>query len=292
MEQKTSDTKAILESYVNKKIDDAGLLKKLASVEFFCSTYSKDYDKDNMLPLFLTKEDAREYYDKAGRKDCLIMKKPLDFIAKSNISLHGKRFEADKGLIIDPVNYNLVISPDSLLDAEWILLRETDHFIHFKKVYLLAAICLTVLILCLVGCIVACRSIIDGMQTECQTANASVIEVDTKKNTITVSAMGQLYDIKGISNGNIWSYSSSRISGKQIKVYIKDGKAYTDYFSLKYNTSIYGKITNFSYVAVVVLLIITGTVYGSYFEARKREKRFERLLKNEDVIMIDEKPSA
>ena len=291
MEQKTVDTKAILERYAQKKIDYAGLLRELAPAEFFFSTYNKDYDHDNMLPVFLTKEDAIEYYDKAGRKDALIIKKPFDHIVKSNISLHGKRFEADKGLIIDPEKYNLVISPDSLLNAEWIILRETDHFIHFKKTYLLAAICLTVLILCFIGCIIACRSIINEMQTDCQTASASVIEVDTKKNRITVSAMGQLYDIKGISNGNIWSYSSARITGKQIKVFIKDGKAYTDYFSLKYNTTVYGKITNFSYVAVAVLLILTGTVYGSYFEARKREKRLDKLI-NEDVIKMDEKPSA
>ncbi len=244
MEQKTVDTKAILERYAQKKIDYAGLLRELAPAEFFFSTYNKDYDHDNMLPVFLTKEDAIEYYDKAGRKDALIIKKPFDHIVKSNISLHGKRFEADKGLIIDPENYNLVISQDSLLNSEWIILRETDHFIHFKKTYLLAAICLTVLILCFIGCIIACRSIINEMQTDCQT-----------------------------------------------KVFIKDGKAYTDYFSLKYNTTVYGKITNFSYVATVVLLILTGTVYGSYFEARKREKRLDKLI-NEDVIKMDEKPSA
>ena len=68
-----------------KQIDDTELMKELADAEVFCSTYSKEYDSDDLLPVFLTKEDAQDYYEKKGRKDPLIMKKTLFAVINANI---------------------------------------------------------------------------------------------------------------------------------------------------------------------------------------------------------------
>ena len=64
----------LLDRWVKKQIDDTELMKELADAEVFCSTYSKEYDSDDLLPVFLTKEDTQDYYEKKGRKDPLIMK--------------------------------------------------------------------------------------------------------------------------------------------------------------------------------------------------------------------------
>lgn len=78
-------TRELLERYVQKKTKVTELFKDLAYEEVFCSTYSREYDHDDLLPVFLTKEDAEEYYEKAGRKDPLIMKKTVFSIINANI---------------------------------------------------------------------------------------------------------------------------------------------------------------------------------------------------------------
>ena len=71
-------------------------------------------------------------------------------------------------------------------------------------------------------------------------------------------------------------------------MYIADDKAYTNYYTLKYNTSIYGTLTNACYIGAVILLIVSGTVFGGYIEARKREKKFDSVLGETDLIKPDE----
>lgn len=127
-----------------------------------------------------------------------------------------------------------------------------------------------------------------GLNTECRIENAAVISVDSRKNKVTVTAAGKEYLLRGVSNGNIWSYTSDQINGKHFKVYIADDKAYTDYYTLKYNTSIYGTLTNVCYIGTVILLIVSGIVFGGYLEARKREKKYDSVTGRTDLIKLDE----
>ena len=115
-----------------------------------------------------------------------------------------------------------------------------------------------------------------------------MISVDSRKNKVTVTAAGKEYLLRGVSNGNIWSYTSDQINGKHFKVYIADDKAYTDYYTLKYNTSIYGTLTNVCYIGTVILLIVSGIVFGGYLEARKREKKYDSVTGRTDLIKLDE----
>ena len=132
------------------------------------------------------------------------------------------------------------------------------------------------------------RSIIGGLNTECRVENAAVINVDTHKNKVTVTAGGKEYLLRGVSDGDIFSYSSAQINGRHFKVYIADDKAYTNYYTLKYDTSIYGTLTNVCYIGAAILLIVSGIVFGSYIEARKREKQFDSVLSETNLIKPDE----
>ena len=278
----------LLERYVQKKTNETELFKDLAYEEVFCSTYSKEYDHDDLLPVFLTKEDAQDYYEKAGRKDPLIMKKTLFAIINANIGHDHKQFNADKGIIIDPLNYKLAVKPDDLLYVALAILKDKDPFIRSKKTYLMVSICLFVLLACLILSIPLLRSIIGGLNTECRVENAAVINVDTHKNKVTVTAGGKEYLLRGVSDGDIFSYSSAQIYGRHFKVYIADDKAYANYYTLKYDTSIYGTLTNVCYIGAAILLIVSGIVFGSYIEARKREKQFDSVLSETNLIKPDE----
>ena len=137
------------------------------------------------------------------------MQKTLFAVINANIGHDKKQFNADKGLIIDPMNYKVTIEPDDLILVALAVLKDRDPFIRLKKTYLMVSICLFVLLACVILCIPILRSIIGGLNTECREENAAVINVDTRKNKVTVTAGGKEYLLRGVSNGDIFSYSSA-----------------------------------------------------------------------------------
>lgn len=285
LKKKKVDTGELLDKYSGKEINGAALLKEFVSAEVFCSTYSEEYDHDCLLPLFVSKEDARTYYDKAGRKDCLITKKTIFSIIETNVrSGNEKNARVTTGVIIDPEKHHLIIAPDDLEEAWRIILKENDHLLHYKKAYLCAGIIFSILMALMIGLIFVSYKIIDGLNPDCQAANASVTAVDPKKNKVTVSCMGREYKLEGVSDGNIWTFSSDQIHGNAIKVHIAGDKAYADYDSLKYNSTVWGKINEYSYVAVIVFFFLAGMYFGEYIAAGMREKLYKRLNMRYDVI--------
>ena len=57
-----------------------------------------------------------------------------------------------------------------------------------------------------------------------------------------------------------------------------------DYDSLKYNSTVWGKINEYSYVAVIVFFFLAAMYFGEYIAARMREKEYKRLNMRYDVI--------
>ena len=53
-------------------------------------------------------------------------------------------------------------------------------------------------------------------------------------------------------------------------------------------TSIFGTLTNICYIGAVILLFAGGIVFGCYMEARKREKKFDSVSGDIDLIKSDE----
>ena len=53
-------------------------------------------------------------------------------------------------------------------------------------------------------------------------------------------------------------------------------------------TNIFGTLTNVCYIGTVILLIVSGIVFGCYIEARKREKKFDSVSGDIDLIKSDE----
>lgn len=293
LKNKSVDTKELLDKYCGKEIDEAALLKEFAYAEFYYSTFGDDLYSGNQqqstayLPLFVSKAEAKDYYDKRGRKDCVIIKKSFLSIIDSTLKTDLSDSTVKLGLIIDPSNYRLRFDIDTLYDAKNMILRENDTFLHHKKTYLMMAVTLSVLLAVCAGLIFCFSRIIDGLSPDCRVESAAVINVDTKKNKVIISCRGEEYILKGISNGNIWSYASDQIHGKQIKVYIKDGTAYADYKTLKYDTSIYGKLYFYSIYACVALIFLTGLCFGGFIEAKKREKIYEKAIEQDHVIRTD-----
>lgn len=276
--QRRVNTKELLERYSAREIGEDALLKDFACAEFYYSTadinlYSGDQEKSSdYLPVFASREDCIKYYEKYGQKDPVIVKKTFLSLIESTLQTNEGRTTLKLGLVVEPEKYNIKYEQSELIPVYFRILRENDNFLHYKKAYLAAGIIFSVLLVLCIGLIFVFRNIISELRPDCETARASVINVDTKKDKVKITSRGKTYVLHGVSDGNIWSYSSKQINGEQITVFIANGKAYADYASLQHASTIFGRLLVIDYVVIVILIFLTPLYFSGFYEAKRREK--------------------
>ena len=134
IKKKDVNTKELVEKYCKNELDDAAFLKEAPNAEFYYSTLSDEQyhggleEDEGYLPLFVSEEDLREYYDKAGRKDYPVVKK--SFLSIVQTALKANHESPDTyGLIIDPAGRRISFDASAIRPAFYTMLRENDHFL-------------------------------------------------------------------------------------------------------------------------------------------------------------------
>ena len=148
IKKKDVNTKELVEKYCKNELNDAAFLKEAPNAEFYYSTLSDDQyhggleEDEGYLPLFVSEEDLREYYDKAGRKDYPVVKK--SFLSIVQTALKANHESPDTyGLIIDPAGRRISFDASAIRPAFYTMLRENDHFLRYKDGYIIASIFLS-----------------------------------------------------------------------------------------------------------------------------------------------------
>ena len=120
--KKTSEAEALLEKHENKELNDTEFMKAFGNVEVYYSTPFGDHkdggqrlfvlpgpDKTGYMPVFISEDDMKNFYEQAGRKGYLIMKAPFISIVETNAKNNKSNTPVKLGLIIDPIKYKITL---------------------------------------------------------------------------------------------------------------------------------------------------------------------------------------
>ena len=121
------NTVAILEKHKNGEMDDRTFLRLFGETIVFYSTPFGDHkdgkprlfalpdtEKTGYLPVFLTQEDAIEFYNAVGRQGFMIMSNTFISFLQTLKSSNNGDMPIKLGAIIDPAKYKKTINFDNL----------------------------------------------------------------------------------------------------------------------------------------------------------------------------------
>jgi len=122
MKKKNDEAQVLLERHEKKELNDTDFLKAFRGVEVYYTTPVGDHkdggmrlfaipgpDKTGYMPLFLSEEDMRNYYDKAGRIGYMIMKASFLPILETAAQANSGNAPVKLGLMIDPFKYKVTL---------------------------------------------------------------------------------------------------------------------------------------------------------------------------------------
>ena len=119
---KSNEAQELLERHKKKELNDTDFLKAFRGVMLYYTTPVGDHkdggmrlfaipgpDKTGYMPLFLSEEDMRKYYDNAGREAYLIMKAAFLPIIETAAKANNGNPPVKLGLMIDPLKYQVTL---------------------------------------------------------------------------------------------------------------------------------------------------------------------------------------
>ena len=288
IKKKDVNTKELVEKYCKNELDDASFLKEAPNAEFYYSTLSDEQyhggmeEDEGYLPLFVSEEDLREYYDKAGRKDYPVVKKP--FLSIVQTALKSNRESPDTyGLIIDPARRRLSFDASAIRPAFYTMLRENDHFLRYKDGYIIASIFLSAALILFLLLTIYTRVNMNKKNSGYTKVSAYVSSVDQEDKEVYVLYKNKIYRFNNISKTDISKYTAIMASGQPVEAYYLNGKIYPDKYSVGNDTP-EAKTYFFFLFGTLLLIFLDGLYIGSYVEVRKREKVFDAEINRKPII--------
>ncbi|MCR4791350.1 MAG: hypothetical protein K5871_01230 [Lachnospiraceae bacterium] len=120
--KKENEAGILLEKHENKVLNDKDFLKAFGNMEVYYTTPFGDHkdggqrlfvipgpDKTGYMPVFISEQDMKNFYEQAGRKGYLIMKAPFISIIETNSKTNKSNTPVKLGLIIDPIKYKVTL---------------------------------------------------------------------------------------------------------------------------------------------------------------------------------------
>ena len=286
--KKDVNTKALLDKYCANELDDAAFLKEAPNAEFYYSTLSDEKyhggleEDDGFLPLFVSEEDLREYYDRAGRKDYPVSKKSFFTIVETVIKANHNSTD-EYGLIIDPAKSRITFDAPVLRPAYYTMLRENDHFLHYKDGYTIASIFLSAALVLFLIFTIYYRVNANKQNSGYSTVSVYVSSINEADKEVYVLYKDKLYRFDNISKDDISRYTAIMASGQPVEAYYLKGQIYPDKYSVGNDTP-ETKTYFFFLFGTLLLIFLDGLYIGSYVEARKREKVYDGEITGDLII--------
>ena len=122
VKKENDDAQVLLERHEKKELNDADFLKAFRGVVLYYTTPVGDHkdggmrlfaipgpDKTGYMPLFLSEEDMRNYYDQAGRVGYMIMNASFLLIIEAAAQANSGDAPVKLGLMIDPLKYKVTL---------------------------------------------------------------------------------------------------------------------------------------------------------------------------------------
>ena len=120
--KENNEAQVLLEKHERKELGDTDFLKAFRGVVLYYTTPVGDHkdggmrlftipgpDKTGYMPLFLSEDDMRKYYDQAGRENYLIMKASFLPIIETAAQANSGNAPVKLGLMIDPMKYRVTL---------------------------------------------------------------------------------------------------------------------------------------------------------------------------------------
>lgn len=288
IKKKDVNTKELVEKYCKNELDDASFLKEAPNAEFYYSTLSDEQyhggleEDDGYLPLFVSEEDLREYYDKAGRKDYPVVKK--SFLSIVQTALKANHESPDTyGLIIDPAGRRISFDASAIRPAFYTMLRENDHFLRYKDGYIIASIFLSAALALFLILTIYYRTNMDKKNSGYTKVSAYVSSVNQEDKEVYLLYKNKIYRFNNISKTDLSKYTAIMASGQPVEAYYLNGKIYPDKYSVGNDTP-EAKTYFFFLFGTLLLIFLDGLYIGSYVEVRKREKVFDAEINGKPII--------
>ena len=282
------NTKALLEKYCKNELDDAAFLKEAPNAEFYYSTLSDEQyhgglkEDDSYLPLFVSEEDLREYYDEAGREDYPVMKKSFLYIVETAITAN-RESPVSYGLIIDPAKSRISFDASAIRPAFFTMLRENDHFLRYKDGYIIASIFLSAALALFLLFTIYTKVNMQKQNSGYTQISAYVSSVDQEDKEVYLLYKNKIYRFNNISKTDLSKYTAIMASGQPVEAYYLNGKIYPDKYSVGNDTP-EAKVYFFFLFGTLLLIFLDGLYIGSCVEVRKREKVFDEEIKGKLVV--------
>ena len=122
VKKENDDAQVLLERHEKKELNDTDFLKAFRGVVLYYTTPVGDHkdggmrlfaipgpDKTGYMPLFLSEEDMRNYYDQAGRVGYMIMNASFLLIIEAAAQANSGDAPVKLGLMIDPLKYKVTL---------------------------------------------------------------------------------------------------------------------------------------------------------------------------------------
>ena len=120
--ENNNEAQVLLERHEKKELNDTAFLKAFRGVVLYYTTPVGDHkdggmrlfaipgpDKTGYMPLFLSEEDMRNYYDRAGRVGYMIMKASFLPIIETAAKANSGNTPVKLGIMIDPLKYKVTL---------------------------------------------------------------------------------------------------------------------------------------------------------------------------------------
>ena len=122
VKKENDEAQVLLERHEKKELNDTDFLKAFRGVVLYYTTPVGDHkdggmrlfaipgpDKTGYMPLFLSEEDMRNYYDQAGRVGYMIMNASFLLIIEAAAQANSGNAPVKLGLMIDPLKYKVTL---------------------------------------------------------------------------------------------------------------------------------------------------------------------------------------
>jgi hypothetical protein len=122
IKKENDEAQVLLDRHEKKELNDTDFLKAFRGVVLYYTTPVGDHkdggmrlfaipgpDKTGYMPLFLSEEDMRNYYDQAGRVGYMIMNAPFLLIIEAAAQANSGDAPVKLGLMIDPLKYKVTL---------------------------------------------------------------------------------------------------------------------------------------------------------------------------------------
>ena len=122
VKKENDEAQVLLERHEKKELNDTDFLKAFRGVVLYYTTPVGDHkdggmrlfaipgpDNTGYMPLFLSEEDMRNYYDQAGRVGYMIMNASFLLIIEAAAQANSGDAPVKLGLMIDPLKYKVTL---------------------------------------------------------------------------------------------------------------------------------------------------------------------------------------